>query len=78
MENSQQPQLIEKTAKKWKACQALGLSIFAVFFVIALYLPNALSLGLAHVLVGGFCLAGMGAGLFIFSCGCIAAWWHHG
>jgi len=67
------PQVIERTAKRWKATQLAGFAIGAGG--LALVVASVVS-GSAVALVTGLVLFGLG--LVVCGTGTLAAWWHHG
>lgn len=62
---TQQPQLVEQTAKRYKAAQAGGVILIC--------------LGMIFLMAGSW-LAGwlLGGGLAAYLWGRLAAWWNHG
>lgn len=67
------PTVIEQTAKRHKATQALGLAAFAAGMFLTIVcgawdMPTATGLSLVLMLVG----------LIVYGVGLLRAWWHHG
>lgn len=63
---TQQPMLIEQTAKKWKKLRLIGVLVFIFGGVLALVAQNGFTLTLPFI----------GAGIYAW--GRFGGWWHHG
>jgi hypothetical protein len=65
--------VIERTAKKYKAIQALGLLIALAFSPLIVY--GVITENIPVALISCAAFAG---GAVICLCGATLAWWHHG
>ena len=67
------PVTIERTTKKYKALQAIGLLIALAFSPLIVY-----GFVTENLPVAGISCAAFGCGAIICLCGATLAWWHHG